>query len=142
TAGSSVRFVTGAVGAGGRFKITINLPLPDGQYTAVAVQGNAAGFFGDSPARTFSIKLHAPLVTLEKPAPGANVRIDAVLLGGHAGNVYGDNKVVTVFVYKGSSVRGRRVAKLTATASGGKWSVRWAHPPALGFYTARAVQGD
>jgi hypothetical protein len=140
-AGSPARVITTKVRGHGRYSAKITPALPDGQYTAVAQQ-SSAGSVGTSRPQSFQVKLHAPVVTIEKPVSGASTNDATPTLSGAAGTATGDSPFVTVQLYKGSSAKGRVIGTMQVRASGSQWSGRWRHTLDLGLYTARAKQTD
>ncbi len=61
---------------------------------------------------------------------------------GAGGTAPVDSSTITVKVFSGSNASDSRVQTLTATVSGGKWSVAATQPLADGTYTAEAEQSD
>lgn len=141
TKGTVVRNVQGSRDANGNFSIKVTPALPDGQYTAVAVQGSPRGIATSQP-QTFRIKVHGPALTLTKPAQGASVASQAPVFGGAAGNALGDSTLITVVVYRGGKASGTPVGTMPITRTGATWSGVWTHPLKLGTYTAVAKQSD
>lgn len=140
--GAAVRQLSGTRSSDGTFAIEVTPGLPDGQYTAVAVQQGQGGVAGKSAAQTFSIKVHPPAVTLTSPAAGSRTSDAQPVFSGAAGHVFGDSPNVTVILYDGSSTSGRRLGAMTVTAHGGNWSARWRRVLGPGIYTVRAKQTD
>jgi hypothetical protein len=139
---TAVQYVQVPVGAGGSFSDLVSLALPDGQYDAIAYQLNGTGGLGQSSPVVFSIKLHAPALTLVAPAGGASMAHRGASFSGDAGHVYGDASKVVVSLWHGTSDKGKPFATETATVTGSTWSLRWPHQLALGLYTVQATQGD
>lgn len=125
---------------GGSWAATPSEALPDGTYTARAEQSDGAGNGGTSEARTFTIDRGAPAVGLATPAAGPT-NDSTPTYSGAAGDAPGDSPTVTVEVFEGSAATGDPAHTLTATRTGGSWSV---DGEALtdGTYTARAEQAD
>ena len=84
----------------------------------------------------------SPAVTLTLPANGATVNQAKPMFSGAAGTASGNLATIAVKVYSGSSVSGTAVQTLTATASGGSWSVAASTALADGTYAAQAQQSD
>jgi hypothetical protein len=113
--------------------------LPDGTYTAQAVQEDAAGNVGKSSTTTFIVDTTAPVVLINSvPSPGKN---QTPVLTGTAGVQVGDKASVAVTVYSGSSTAGTEVQTKTVVPSGSSWSYP-VSKLADGTYTAQAVQED
>jgi hypothetical protein len=138
---SPVRQITGAIGSGGHFSVPLMQGLDDGQYTAVASQAGRGGV-GFSPPVTFSIKVHPPALSLDRPASGSSVGRNSLAFSGHAGDTFGDSPVVTVFLFRGTGTSGRPVGKVHGRANGSHWVADWNRHLPLGFYTAQAQQTD
>lgn len=68
--GQAVRYLVAKRAASGRFSVRVTPPLPNGRYTAVAVQSAAGGVYGVSPALTFRVAVPPP-----QPI-GSSVRLD------------------------------------------------------------------
>jgi hypothetical protein len=94
--------------------------------------------FGDS--RTWVVDPTAPAVRLTSPADGSWTNDTTPTFAGAAGTAHGDSDTITVELY--ASPSGDLVEELTATQSGGSWSVDAS--PALpdGTYVAFAQQDD
>ncbi len=140
--GTAVRQLTGTRSSDGTFAVKVTPPLPDGQYTAVAVQQGLGGVAGRSAARTFAIKVHPPAVTLTAPAAGSRTSEAQPVFSGAAGDAFGDSPRVTVILYDGSSTSAPRLGMMTVATHGVSWSARWSRVLAPGIYTVRAKQTD
>src|SRR5262249_19802367 len=139
--GTPIRFLIATVNAKGRFAAKVTPALDDGTYTAVAAQrGRVAA--GISQPMSFTVKANAPFVTLTTPAAGASIPSPLPYFSGTSASAPGDSNTITVTLYKGPSVRGKRLGRVTATASDGKWGVLWPHQLPLGLYTVQASQSD
>jgi hypothetical protein len=141
TNGTPVRSSTGQHGGNGSFSIRITPSLADGRYTAVATQQGPTAL-GLSFPQTFRIKVHAPALTLDKPAAGANVGDSRPVFIGKAGTAIGDSSRVSLVLYSGGAARGRSLGTVAAKRSGPLWYIRWPRRLKLGLYTARAKQSD
>jgi hypothetical protein len=140
--GRAIRVLTASVGSGGGFSAKVTPALPDGTYTAIALQKGAGGV-GISQPITFVIRATpASSLALTYPASGASIPSHLPVFAGTAGNADGDSATITVTVYKGASTKGTRVGRATTTAVGGKWSLLWTRQLALGLYTVQASQSD
>jgi hypothetical protein len=141
TSGTPVRFSSGPADSRGHFSIKISPGLPDGQYTVVAAQAGSGGT-GLSRAVTFRIKVHPPALTLAAPAAGSSVSGPKPQFSGAAGAALGDSSIVTVNLYAGASVKGRRLGTMRVATHGSQWSGVFPFRLGLGRYTARADQTD
>ena len=104
--------------------------LPDGTYTAQAVQGADT-----SLPVTFVVLTTAPRVTMERPQPAPGE--SAPSFTGTAS----DATQITVQIHAGESASGTLVATSTAVGTRGAWRSSPASPSlAVGRYTAVAVQ--
>ncbi len=137
-----VAYMTATVGSDGSFSAQVSPALADGRYVAGAYQTSANGGLGASEPVVFSIKVHAPMVTLTSPAAGASVTQHGATFSGLAGTVYGDSGTVLVSLWHGTSARGKPIGTARATITGTTWRVTWPHQLALGFYTVQASQTD
>ncbi len=122
------------------WEITPSAPLAPGEYTAVAVQTNAALEQGTSAPVTFTIDTTAPAVTINPVA--TPTKEPKPTLTGAAGAEPGDEPTVTVTIYDGASAGGTVAATEAVTASGGKWSYSPKTSLSEGTYTAQATQND
>jgi hypothetical protein len=114
--------------------------LSDGVYTAQASQGDEGGHPGTSAAVTFTVDAEAPEVTLTSPAGGELLTSSSQSLSGAAATAAWDDPSVTVAIYQGDSVLGKREALESVSVSGGKWS--YGSHLSTGEYTAQASQTD
>ncbi len=126
-----------AGGTGGAWSTAaLGTSLPNGKYTAVAVQTSAYGNpEGRSESKTFEVNTKAPSVTLNPPPERSNV--SRPTFSGTAS----ESEPVTVYVYAGTSASGTKVAEAEAPGTGGAWSsgvVSKTLSP--GTYTAIAAQ--
>jgi hypothetical protein len=117
--------------------------LPDGIYTAKAVQHDEAGNTAASVAVTFAVDATAPAPTITAPTEGAVLNTSRVTLSGTASQSSGDLHPITLKVYAGASTAGIPVQTLEVTASAGKWTTG-ASGPVLAdhLYTVLAAQSD
>ena len=90
----------------------------------------------------FRIKVYGPDLTLTTPRRHARVHRKRLRFAGGAGTATGDASAVTIYVYRGKSVFGRRVGKVTTTAHGSSWSSGWPKRLPRGSYTVVAAQRD
>jgi hypothetical protein len=114
--------------------------LSDGVYTAQASQGDEAHHTGTSGAVTFTVDANPPVVTLTSPAEGFLFPSSSQSLSGAAATAAWDDSSVTVAIYQGDSVLGKREALGSVSVSGGKWS--YGSHLSTGEYTAQASQTD
>src|SRR4051794_28615677 len=140
TATGTAYTLVGTVGAGGAFSVPTTA-LGDGTWTAVAVQKDAAGNVGQSPARTFTLDRTAPAVTLVAPATGTATNNVTPAMTGTGGIATGDAAAVTLQVYTGASASGTALRSVPAALSGTAFALI-AAPLADGIYTVVARQVD
>ena len=114
---------------------------PDGQYTAQASQGDAAGNTGTSSANTFTVN-GPPVVTVTSPSDGAVLSDTTPTIGGGRGTAAGDLPTVTLKIYTGTTTGGTLVQTLTDAGAGSTWSVTASPALADGTYTIQASQTD
>ena len=96
-----------------------------------------------TPARaSWTVDTVAPVVTLSRPASGSATNNTRPAFSGVAGTAPGDSSGITVNVFAGRSTSGLPVQTLTATVTGGRWSVAPTRPLAHGTYTAQAQRSD
>ena len=117
--------------------------LSDGTYTAQAEQADEAGHNGLSSAVTFTVDTTPPALTLATPENGEVLATSRPTFSGLAGHANSDRPLVTVKLYKGSSIAGSPSQILQATPESGSWTTG-SEGPALpnGTYTALAEQSD
>jgi hypothetical protein len=129
--------------ANGRFSLTIGpgLGLPDGEYTALAVQ-DGPGPNGISSPQTFQIKVHPPAVTINTPDIGSVLTDPRPVFSGQAGAVAGDFQTITLVLYRGVLTTGRPLATTRITRRGAAWSLTWPRKLPIGLYTALVKQSD
>src|SRR3954452_3790116 len=126
---------------GGSFSVAP--PLPDGTYTWLAEQRDAAGNVGRSATRTFTVDTEAPAPALTAPADGSSTGDSTPALAGTAGTNPNDADHVSVLVWQGSDSTAAPLLSLDAARAGsGAFSVDV--PDALpdGGYTAAVRQTD
>lgn len=136
--GTLVWKTTASVVGGSWSSESVNPPLTNGQYTAIATQASSLGNpEGKSAPATFKVNTSAPSVTLSQPpSPSSNT---SPSFSGTAS----DATSVTVKVYEGEHPTGTVVAEATATPAGGAWTSTAAKPALLTgkrTYTAIAAQ--
>ena len=143
TLSSPARFIGATVASDGSVSVKLFPALADGQYTAVLFQSSASG---GQPALSapvsFSIKVHAPALTITQPLPGGNEPQSSIEFAGAAGHVYGDSQSIDVSVYSGPAVAGKPIGTMVVTADGGSWQATWPKALPLGIYTVRVQQAD
>ncbi|HUB35361.1 MAG TPA: Ig-like domain-containing protein [Solirubrobacteraceae bacterium] len=115
--------------------------LPDGAYTAQAIQSDKAGNVGTSGAVTFTIDTTPPVVSVTSPTNGSYLNTSTPTIGGAAGHASGDLPAIELEIYDGSSVSGSPEQVVEAVASGTSWTTG-SPPLAVGTYTVRATQKD
>ena len=128
--------------SGGSWSLALTSNLPDGSYNVRATQTDSAGNSGSSAQPGFKVDTQAPSPTIGSPAAGATVTSARPTLTGTAGAASGDSSTVTVKLYAGTGTGGTLARTLTATRSGGTWSVAPGSAMAAGTYTAVAEQSD
>lgn len=116
--------------------------LPEGTYTAVATQPDAAGNTGTSSANTFVVDTTAPVVTLTNPATALSTNDPTPTYNGAATAGTGDSTTVVVKIYSGNTATGSPVQTLNAPRSGTNWTIDGTVPLAEGTYTAQSSQSD
>jgi hypothetical protein len=117
--------------------------LSDGEYTAVATQGDDAGNTGKSNAVTFVIDTTPPALTLKTPAYGASLDVSRPTFSGLAGHASGDDHTVTLNVYdEEDDVLAAGPIELTPNEAS-EWTTGSTGPRLPnGIYVAVAEQGD
>jgi hypothetical protein len=112
--------------------------LPDGTYTARAIQHDEAGNTAVSTPVTFTIDTTSPSASIDAVTSPTN---DATpTLTGKAGTETGDGSV-TVTVYEGPAPEGKVASTGKATSEGSAWTYTPTKLPD-GTYTVRAIQHD
>ncbi len=131
-----------ATGEGSTWKYT-PAKLPEGTYTAKAVQHDQAGNTGASVAVTFIVDTTAPHPTITAPSEGAVLNASRVTISGTAGQSGGALQSIRLKIYASASTAGSPVQTLEVTASAGKWTTG-ANGPVLTdhLYTVLAEQSD
>ena len=110
-------------------------PLPDGTYTAQAVQTNLAMETGTSEPVTFTVRTTSPTVTLNAPTSLSNDTTPAFT------GTANETTPVTIQIYAGAKGQGPVVSSATATGTGSDWSSDEASPALpSGEYTAVATE--
>jgi hypothetical protein len=115
--------------------------LPDGTYTAQAVQMDIAGNIGKSAVVEFTIDTGPPDVAISTPEPNAILTLASPTVSGTSGQAPGDHESVTLTIFSGSSPSGIPSQVVELAPSSGTWSTALA-PLANGIYTAVAEQSD
>jgi hypothetical protein len=118
--------------------------LPDGEYTAVALQSDAVKNNATSASRTFTIDTVAPTPALTTPLDQARSQDVTPTFSGSGTTGAGDAGDVTVRVYAGDTASGLPVSTLTATlaAGTGAFTAEATAPLPAGSYTAQVTQLD
>ncbi len=117
--------------------------LPDGTYTAKAVQHDQAGNTGASVAVTFTVDTTAPHPTITAPSEGAVLNASRVTISGTAGQTGGALQPIRLKIYASASTAGSPVQTLEVTASAGKWTTGASGPVLTDhLYTVLAEQSD
>ncbi len=117
--------------------------LSQGPHTFAVRAVDSAGTPDPTPATaSWTVDTIAPAVALSSPAGGAVTNQAEPTFSGTAGSASWDLAAVTVLVYPGSSATGTPVQTLSASASGGVWSVPASSALADGLYTVVAEQSD
>ena len=110
--------------------------LPDGTYTAQAVQTNLAMETGTSEPVTFTVRTTSPTVTLNSPRSLSNDTTPTFT------GTASETTPVTIQIYAGAKAEGPVISSATATGTGGDWSSDEASPALpSGEYTAVASAG-
>lgn len=125
---------------------TYSVALPDGTYTVVASQTDAAGNVGKSTPETFTVDTTPPVLSLTGATRTNN---NEPTLTGTAGLAPDDSATVAVKVYYGSRTTGTPLENVTATpnATTGAYSIIARRTGVggelgVGTYTAVATQSD
>ena len=124
--------------AAGAFSVTVDVGLPDDQWTARANQTDRGGNIGESNSVPFVIDTGPPVVTLQAPGENGATTDATPELTGTA-----EEGAVTIAIHAGSSVGSSPLRTLGTNArADGRYAV--APQPALadGIYTAVAEQVD
>jgi major membrane immunogen (membrane-anchored lipoprotein) len=129
--------------SGGTWSYLPRHALSDGPYTALAEQSDEAGNKGISTPVTFTVDTHPPALTVQAPADGEALDTSRPTFSGLAGHVAGDQPLVTLKIYRGSSVSASPIQTLEVTPDGAEWTTG-SSVAALsnGPYTALAEQSD
>jgi hypothetical protein len=141
-AGTAIRGLAAPVSASGQYSVQAGPALPDGTYTALAVQADLAGSVGYSAPETFSIDTRAPSVTVVRPGKRSRANALQLAFAGAAGNAPFDAGVVTLSLYKGAKAKGKPFGTLTVHVNAGSWSAKWPDMLQPRTYTVRASQTD
>jgi hypothetical protein len=142
TIGPPLRTITVPLGANGQFTAQVTPALPDGTYTATALQGDASGTTGVSNKVTFNIDTQPPAVTLTSPGMGAHADVLQLVFSGAAGVRSFDSNAVTVLLYRGTKAAGTPFRTLSVPVKGATWSATWPGALRAGTYTAQVQQTD
>ena len=127
----------------GSFSVQPSSPLPDDVFTWLVEQRDAAGNFGRSASREFTVDTQAPNPILQTPADGSATNDRTPTFAGTAGFAPGDASSVSVLVWPTVDTSGTPLMTLPASRDGtGAFSVD--SPTSLdeGAYTARVRQTD
>ena len=125
----------------GFWSATEEVPLPDGEYEAIAWGKSLGGTLGTTPRQTFTIDTAPPAVTVVAPGEGATVSGSGVAVHGAAGTAAHDVSSVTVQLFAGTSAAGSALQTVTVPASGGGWTAELGGLTP-GAYTVRVTQSD
>lgn len=123
----------------GSWSVAPELPLEDGQYTAVAEQTDLGLERGSSLPVTFTVDTTPPAVSIT--APGALTNDASPTLSGAAGVADGDLPHVSIAIHEGASTAGTVIAEQDVAVSGGTWTYA-ASALKDGTYTAAVIQED
>ncbi|HEY5142851.1 MAG TPA: Ig-like domain-containing protein, partial [Solirubrobacteraceae bacterium] len=139
--GAPTRVLT-ATRSGTAWSVPVGAALADGQYTVQAKQSDASGNTTTTTAVTFRTDTSAPTVTIGAPTAGQFVA-GRPPISGTGGILAGDNALITVRIYAGSTTTGAVLQTLTTNRNAGTGA--WTVTPALlvsGTYTVTATQTD
>jgi hypothetical protein len=123
----------------GTWSAAVNVPLPDGTYTAQASEPLA--LMNSAPV-TFTIDTTPPAVAITTPANGSSTTSQLQTVAGSAGVAPGDISSVTVQLFAGGTAGPQApLEALVLPVINGGWT---GGPLSLspGIYTARAEQSD
>lgn len=140
--GTPLRTLHTTRGADGGYSVPIDAPLPDGEYTAQAVQSNLASppDVGHSAPTTFT--LHNAPSTITLNSPGSKPLLTATpTFTGKAGSAPNDSAAVALIVYPGTDTKQTPVRFVNGTRdSSGQFSIKVTPGLPDGQYTALAAQ--
>ena len=120
---------------GGTWSAGPSETLPEGTYTAQAVQTNLGMETGTSEPVTFTVRTTSPTVTLNAPRSLSNDTTPAFT------GAASETTPVTIQIYAGAKAEGTVVSTATASGTGAGWSSDEASPSLpSGEYTAVATQ--
>lgn len=116
--------------------------LSDGSHTFNVRARDPAGNVDPTPAtRTWAVDSVAPTPTITLPIDGSSTNDTTPAFAGTAGTAVGDNGIVTVRVFAGSTVSATPLQTFAVNRVAGSWAGA-AAPLTEGIYTARAEQSD
>ncbi len=137
TGGKKVTSLSATVEAH-KWHVTDSSGLADAKYTAVAKEPSAIGNEGgESGTVEFEVFTKAPAVEITH---GPEARSNQSKPSFEGTTTAAETELITVHIYDGSGTAGKQAVALTATPSGGKWSVTASSPLPDGEYTAQATQ--
>ena len=117
--------------------------LVDGPHAFRVRAVSPSGKVDPTPAHaSWTVDTGVRAVTLRRPLSGSATNNNKPAFSGAAGTAPGDSSRIKIKVFSGKSTSGLPVQTLTASASGGNWSVAPTQPLAHGTYTAEAEQSD
>jgi FG-GAP-like repeat/Putative Ig domain/Bacterial Ig-like domain/FG-GAP repeat len=110
-----------------------------GSSSVSVLLGNGTG---NLTGQVYTIDQTPPTVILTTPANGSSLHNNEPTFSGTADTAAGDSATITVNLYSGSSATATPVQTLTATVTGGTYSVTPTTPLTGVTYTAQASQTD
>ena len=119
-------------------------PLPDGQYTALAIQESRFGnHVGGTKGIPFMVDTVPPQVNLTYPSSGSSNASESQLVKGTAGTAAGDLPGVTVQLFSGPTIAAGQtpLQSILVNPVEGTWSATFAGL-SPGSYITRAEQPD
>jgi len=141
--GGKVVVAQAVSGAGGTWSYKA-AHLTEGEYTAQASQSDEAGNVGFGKAVTFSVDTTPPAVSLTSPESHVELNGSRPTFSGSAGDEPGDDPLITLKIYSGSSVSDSLYTKVEVKPEADHHWTTGVDGPALpnGEYTAIAEQSD
>ena len=116
--------------------------LADGSHTFNVRARDRAGNVDPTPARrSWTVDTVTPTPTITLPIDGSSTNDTTPAFAGTAGTAVGDNGIVTVRVFAGSTVTTTPLQTFAVNRAAGSWAGA-AAPLVEGIYTARAEQSD
>jgi major membrane immunogen (membrane-anchored lipoprotein) len=117
--------------------------LVQGKYVASITQSDTAGNTSEVTSEEFTVDTEAPKVKLEHPTGNNPEPVARPIFSGTRGDEEGDEHVVTISIYQGTSPTGTPLVSEEVQAHEPHWEQKLKTPLPSGFiYTAVAEQRD